>query len=310
MTVTLFDYQQDVQRLLREARQVLSNPDDLKVYINRARREVAMRSQAIRLLTPISGSVISASITNNGSGYTTSPTITISAPDFPSGAVTDPNGQQATASAIVQGGSIAQIDIDYGGAGYFQPTVTIEDSTGVDAEATLAISPINILNAGQEQYKFADIDLSPFPGVESVYFVRGVSLIYSNYRYSLPCYPFSVYQSSVRQYPFQYQYVPTFCSQFGQGASGSFFFFPLPSASYQMEWDCQCIPSDLVDNQSYEALPEPWTDAVCFYAAHYAMAEIQNYQASKFFLDLYKEFAQNYSNYSRAGRVTNPYGRY
>lgn len=307
---TLNQYMQDVQRLLREAKQGLSNPDDLRVYINRARREIAMRSQAIRVLTPISASVIACNLTSGGSGYSASPTVTISAPDFPSGAVNDPNGAQATAVATVQFGVIVGIDITYGGAGYFQPTVTIDDTTGTGAEATLDISPINILNQGQEQYRFADIDLSSFPGVEQVYFVRGVSLLYSNYRYSLPCYPFSVYQSHIRQYPFQYQYVPTFCSQFGQGVNGSFFFFPLPSQTYQMEWDCQCIPSDLVDNQSVEALPSPWTDGVMYFAAHIAMLELQNWNAAKGYLDLYEKFAQRYSDYARAGRVINPYGRF
>ena len=307
---TLNTYMQDVQRLLREAKQQLSNPDDLKVYINRARREIAMRSQAIRVLTPISGSVVSCTITDGGTGYSETPTVTISEPDFPSGAVSNPNGAQATAVATVQDGVIVGIDITYGGAGYFQPTVEITDDTGTGATAAVEVSPINVLNAGQEQYKFSDINLEAFPGVEEVYFVRGVSLIYSNYRYSLPCYPFSVYQSHIRQYPFQYQYVPTFCSQFGQGVEGSFFFYPLPSQTYQMEWDCQCIPSDLTDNQSVEALPKPWTDAVMYFAAHIAMAELQNYNASKFFLDMYEKFAQRYSDYARAGRVVNPYGRF
>jgi len=307
---TLNQYMQDTQRLIRDAKQQISNPDDLRVYINRARREIAMRSQAIRRLTPISGSVVTISVTNGGSGYSETPTVTVSTPDFPSGAVTDPNGAQATAVATVQAGVIVGIDVTYGGAGYFQPIVEITDSTGSGAEATAAISPINILNAGQEQYRFADIDLSVFPGVDSVYFVRGVSLIYSNYRYSLPCYPFSVYQAYIRQYPFQYQYVPTFAAQFGQGVEGSFFFYPLPSQTYQMEWDCQCIPSDLETNLSVEALPAPWTDAVMYFAAHIAMLERREWNAAKGFLELYEKFAQRYSDYARAGRVINPYGRF
>lgn len=307
---SLNQYMQDTQRLLRDGRQQNVNPDDLRVYINRARREIAMRSQAIRLLTPISGAVISCEVTDGGTGYSMTPTVTISDPDFPSGAPTNPNGAQATAIATVHGGVIVGIDITYGGDGYFQPTVEITDTTGTDATATLTISPINILNQGQEQYRFSDINLDAFPGVESVYFVRGLSVIYSNLRYSLPVYPFSVYQSHIRQYPNQYQYVPSFASQFGQGVGGSFFFYPLPSQTYQMEWDVQCLPSDLVTDQSVEALPAPWTDAVMYFAAHIAMLEIQQWNAAKAYLDLYEKFAQRYSDYARAGRVTNPYGRF
>lgn len=310
MTHTLFTYQQEVQRFLREAKQGLSNPDDLKAYINTARREIAMRAQAIRIVTPISGSVVECTVDEAGSGYSDTPTVTISAPDFPSGGPFSPNGRQATAIATVQFGTISGIDITDGGAGYFSPTVTIEDDTGTGAEASLTLSDFNKLIAGQEEYRFADIDLSAYPGVEEIYFVRGVSVIYSNYRYSLPCYPFSTYQAMIRQYPFQYRYVPTFCSQVGQGAAGTMYFYPLPSQTYQMEWDCQCIPINLENNQSVEALPAPWTEAVKFYAAHLAFLELQNFNAAKYYLELYDKQAQRYSDYPRAGRVTNPYGRY
>lgn len=310
MTHTLFTYQQEVQRLLREAKQGLSNPDDLRAYINTARREIAMRSQAIRIVTPICGSILECSVTEPGSGYSDSPTVTISAPDFPSGGPIAPNGRQATAIATVQFGTISGIDITDGGAGYFQPTVTIEDDTGSGAEAELTLSDFNVMVAGQEEYRFSDIDLSAFSGVKEIYFVRSVSIIYSNYRYSLPCYAFSTYQAMIRQYPFQYRYVPTFCAQVGQGAAGTLYLYPLPSQVFQMEWDCQCIPIDLENNQSIEALPNPWTDAVKYFAAHLAMLELQNFNAAKFYLEMYEKFAQRYSDYPRAGRVTNPYGRY
>ncbi len=309
MTMTLHDYQQDVQRLLREQKQILANPSDLTRYINRARREVAMRSQAIRFLTPISGSIVSCKVTAGGTGYT-NPTVTISDPDFPGGGPVDPNGRQAMALATVQAGVIVGIDIQDGGAGYFEPIITITDPTGTGADAALAVTGVNLLNEGQEQYKFSDIDLSTLPGAGSVYFVRSASVLYSNYRYSLPCYSFSVYQSQIRQFPYQYQYVPTFFTQFGQGAGGSLYFYPLPSQAYQLELDCQIIPADLVTNQSVELLPEPWTDAVMYFAAHFWYLEAQNLNGAIGMLDLYERFAQRYSDYSRAGRIVNPYGRY
>lgn len=308
--MALFEYMQQTQRFLREQRQEYLNPDDLISYINRARREIAMRSQSIRVLTPSSGSIIGWSITNAGTGYSDTPTLTVSTPDFPSGALPDPAGAQATAQAIVNNGVIENIVSSYGGSGYFQPQLTIEDATGVDAAAEPILTWINELNQGQEVYPFSGIDLSANPGCEAVYFVRSISIIYANYRYSLPVYDFSTYQALIRQYPYQYQYVPALASQFGQGTSGSFYCYPLPSQTYQYELDCQCIPSDLLDDQSYEALPMPWSDAVPYFAAHLAMLELQNFNSAKAFLDLYDTFAQRYSNYARVGRRTNPYGRY
>ena len=305
----LFEYLKQTQRFLRESKQDFINPNNLISNVNRARREIAMRAQCIRTLTPISGSIATIQMVTYGSGYT-SPSVIIAAPDFPSGVPPYPNGAQATASANVVNGQITSINVVFGGSGYFQPQVTITDPVGTGATATPTVVYPNVLNQGQEFYKFSDINLSQNPGCEAVYYIRSVSIIYSNYRYSLPIYSFSTYQAMIRQFPFQYQYVPTFASQFGQGTAGSFACYPLPSQSYQIEYDCQCLPSPLVDDQSVEAIPAPWTDAVPYFAAHLAMLELQNMNAAQYFLTLYEKFALNYSQYARVGRVTNPYGRY
>jgi hypothetical protein len=44
-------------------------------------------------------------------------------------------------------------------------------------------------------------------------------------------------------------------------------------------------------------------------AAHLAMIELQNYNAAKFFLDLYERRALSYSQFTRIGRGINQYGR-
>lgn len=310
MPASLNTYLRQVQRFIHDSRQELVDPQDLIDYINQGRREVAMRAACIRVLPPISGAVVSCAVTAGGSNYT-APTVTISAPDSPTGMLPFPQGKQAVASATVIAGSIISINIDYGGSGYFQPQITITDPTGGGFEATLATSLNNTLNEGQEVYPFSGIDLSYFPGVESVYFIRSVSIIYSNYRYSLPQYSFSVYQAQIRQYvASQYLYVPTFCSQFGQGVSGSLFMYPPPSETYQLEFDCQCLPSDLEDDASVEALPDPWTDAVPYWAAHLAFLELQNGNASRMYLDLFDKRVNAISAHVRPGRVSNPYGRW
>jgi hypothetical protein len=173
------------------------------------------------------------------------------------------------------------------------------------------MSPMNLLNIGQEVYPFSGIDLSVFPGVDAVHAIKSASVIYANYRYSLPMYAFSVYQSMIRQYPFQYQYVPTFCSQFGQGAGGSFYAYPLPSQTYQWEFDCFCLPTDmLLDNSIPEAIPQPWTDAVQYMAVQLAFQEMQNFNSAKFYEQMFDKMTLGYSAQARPGRVVNPYGRY
>ena len=299
---------QQTQRLLREQNQVFENPTDLISYINNARREIALRTQCIRILTPSSGVITGYSITAAGSGYSNTPTVAVTAPDFPSGQLPNPNGLQATANATVISGQITQIDPVVGGDGYFQPTVTITDATGVGATASAIVSRINLLNQGQEKYNFSDIDLSGNPGCKSVYAVRGLSIIYSGYRYSLEYMAWTRYQL-YRAYPYQYQYTPAIYSQYGQGANGTFFCYPLPSQNLQAELDCQCLPTDLVDDLSVEAIPEPWTDAVPYMAAHLAFLELGNMNNARMYLELYEKRALSYSQFTRIGRGSNPYGR-
>lgn len=308
--MSLNNYLQDVQRLLREQRQEWLNPSDLIAFVNRARREIAFRSQCLRIITPISGSITAWVVDQQGSNYTNSPVLTVSSPDFPSGSLPNPTGAQATASAIVVGGHIQSIGSTFGGAGYFQPTLVITDATGSGAVANPILTFVNELNQGQEVYPFSGVDLSANPGVGAVYAVISISCIYANYRYSLPVYSFSVYQAMVRQYPFQYQYVPSFASQYGQGTNGSFYVYPLPSQTYQYELDCLCVPLDLTADTSFEALPLPWTDSIAFLACQYGMMELQNYNAANYYKSLFDEFAQRHSIAARPGRAINPYGRY
>jgi hypothetical protein len=308
--MALNSYIAQVQRFCRDQRQQFLDIGNITDYVNRARREIAMRTQCIRILPPISGSIISWTLITPGSGYSPTPVCAISPPDFPSGGVINPLGNQATATANVIAGAIQSINNVYGGAGYFQPHMTITDVTGSGAKAIPVLSNMNLLNQGQEQYLLSGIDLTVFPGIKEIYNVYSVSVLYSNYRYSLPKYAFSVYQAYIRQYPFQYQYVPTFFSQFGQGAAGSLFLYPLPSQTYQMEWDCRCIPLNLEDDTDFEALPDPWTDAVPYFAAKLAFEELQNLNAANYYSQQFDQRVLGYSQYARPGRTVNPYGRY
>jgi hypothetical protein len=310
LAMALNKYIAQIQRFCRDQKQQYLDLGNLTDYVNQARREIAMRAQCIRVLPPISGAITAWTVTNGGHGYSATPVLTISPPDFPGGGTILPLGKQATAVPTVLGGVITSIANTYGGSGYFNPQMIITDTTGVGATAVPTLSPMNLLFGGQEQYLFSDINLAVFPGIKEIYNVHSVSIIYANYRYSLPCYAFSVYQAMVRQFPFQYEYVPTFFSQFGQGAAGSLFFYPLPSQTYQMEWDCRCLPLDLIDDQSLEIVPDPWTDAVPYFAAKLAFEELQNLNAAKYYEAQFAQRCLGYSQYARVGRAINMYGRY
>ena len=305
----LYEYLQQTQRFLRDQDQKLLHPEDLISYINRARREIALRSQSIRLTPPTQGAVQTITVLNPGSGYT-DPTITITRPDAPNGRLPFPAGDQATAIPLLVGDQIASVSVINGGDGYFQPQAFVSDPTGTGAVLQCATEPLNNLNFAQETYQFKDIPLGQFPGVDSVFAVIEIAVIYANYRYVLPTYPYSVYQAQIRQYPTQYLYVPTMRTQVGDGTSASCLFYPIPSQSYRCEWDCLCLPSELNFDEDFEAIPKPWTDAVPYMAAHLAYLELQNANLARMYLDLYDNFNHRYSAYTRITQTVNPYGRW
>jgi hypothetical protein len=300
-------YVNTLQGMVRDRSEKLLNPADLISYINRARREIAMRTQCVRILTPISGPLMQIRVVEPGSGYA-NPTVIISPPDFPSGRATNPAGAQATATAIVIGGGIQGVTLQYGGDGYFQPTLAVTDPTGSGVVLEATTNPINTTTQQQEEYRFSDVDLSQFPGVGEIFVVHGVSIIYANYRYSLPIYDFTTYQARIRNYPTQYSYVPVIGSQYGQGANGSFFLYPIASQTFQQEWDCFCLPIDLVDDAQAEAIPMPWQDAVPLGAAVYAYDELQSFNNARYYQEKFDTYVRRYSSYARAGRRISPYG--
>jgi hypothetical protein len=309
MMASLFEYLKRTQTFLRDGNQMLVDVGDLIQNVNEARREVAMRAQCVRVLPPISAPIISADIINGGTRYT-APTVSISSPDSPGGKLLNPNGAQAVGTATQAGGVIDNIYITFGGDGYFQPVIQINDPTGTGAVIQPNLGPILQANTFQEQYNFADVDLSVFPGVESIYAVLDVSIIYATSRYSVLIYSFPQYQALIRNYSAgAYYYIPVMGSQFGRGAKGSFFLYPPPSQNLQMEWDCVCLPSDLTSDLSIEAIPAPWDDAVPYYAAHLAFLGLLNFNAAKLYKDLFDERVKRFGSYALPGRATSMYGR-
>lgn len=304
----LFDYLKITEGLMRDRSQRSLNTEDLVFYINRARRDLALRTQSIRRLPPVSGSVLTIQVTAGGSGYT-NPQVVISAPDFPSGTQPFPGGSQAVGLAELIADQIASVSVQYGGDGYFQPSVSFTDPTGSGATAVATVSPILTVNPFQEIYNFSDFPVSTFPGIRSVFAIFSGSIIFNNFRYMLLNYPWTQYQALIRSYPAQYYYVPTVMSQYGQGAGGSMYLYPLPNSLYQWEADCLCLPSDLEDDEDFEALTDPWTDAVPYFAAHMCYLELQNFNYAKGMLELYQQMTNRYSSGARPRLLINPYGR-
>jgi hypothetical protein len=79
-----------------------------------------------------------------------------------------------------------------------------------------------------------------------------------------------IYSVGVFTYPFK-------AALQGDGANQVLFLFPVPGLQLEMEWDATCLPKPLRTNNDYEAIPEPYDNAVKFFAAMYAFQATQRY---------------------------------
>lgn len=79
-----------------------------------------------------------------------------------------------------------------------------------------------------------------------------------------------IYSVGVFTYPFK-------AAKQGDGINQQLYLFPVPSQVLEMEWDATCLPLPLRTDNDYEAIPEPFTDAIKFMGAKYAFQGSQRF---------------------------------
>lgn len=265
--MTLSEYIQAVRDTLRDPNANFYSNTDLTRWINRARKQVAKVGECVRILPPSTAQVSSLTITSGGSDYVATPTVTIGAPD---GAALV--NATATATAGIGGGAVTSLTVTSGGAGYVEtPEVTIE-GVGTDASAMAILTPRIATVANQEKYTFASLNSviqALTPGAGDILGIQSVSVSQGAMKPTLEYMPFTAFQAYLRSYPYLRTW-PTVWSQYGQGTLGSFYVYPVPVQVTQMDVDCFCSVADLSVSQTVDLIPDPWGEAVIFYAAHLA----------------------------------------
>ena len=101
--------------------------------------------------------------------------------------------------------------------------------------------------------------------------------------------PFTTFQAQYRAYNIGYQNYPSLWSRLGRGASQIIYLWPIPGQASQMEIAVYCQPIPLVTDLTYEAIPEPFTDGVKYYAAYLAYMNAQRKDDAMWMASLYKE---------------------
>jgi len=159
------------------------------------------------------------------------------------------------------------------------------------------------LTATARQYPFSLVNLGGAPGVAGIFNIRTLWYnVGSGQKWIRPrsFEWFSLYELNN---PVPDSGAPLAWTQFGQGTTGSIFMAPIPDIAYTCPADVVGYPIDLVNDSTVEAIPKPWTDAVCYYTAYLAYLSAQSparqADAQRMF-DMYSEFM------NRARRFSNP----
>ncbi len=284
--MALFYYQQELQQLLGDQLAQRFNIADITRYINRARRKIAGATQCIRVLPPSSGSFATLTVGTGGSGYTSPPTVTISAPDALGTGFT-----QATATCTISGGAVNGFTLTNVGTGYVNPTVTLSGGGGTNATASFTLTSFVKVVPGQEVYTFASVDpivAANFPGVGNIIAVQSAAVSWGSWKPTMRQMGWSSFQAYCRAWNVGQENYPTVWSQYGQGEAGSIYIFPIPAITAQMDLDCFCHPIDLASDSDVEAIPRPFTEAIPFYAAYLAYLSIQNADMAENMWQIYR----------------------
>jgi hypothetical protein len=162
---------------------------------------------------------------------------------------------------------------------------------------------------GQEVYNFSDIVLPTVQGYGTIISVGNISIIWGSFRYTIARYGWNKYQAYCRNYIQDFYSNPTVGTQFGQGVTGSIYMYPPPDEIYVTEWDCLCLPIDLVDDTTPEVIPVPWTTAVQYYAAFKAYQSAQRFADADLMWAQFEKFMKRARSNSQRSLVSNPYAR-
>lgn len=161
-----------------------------------------------------------------------------------------------------------------------------------------------------ERYSFAYANpflIAQNAGYKSINDVFGVAISWSSFRPAMVWMPWDELQAYARAYSTLISSYPMAWSTLGSGTSGQVWIWPPPSQNCEMEWDCTCLPTDLADSDSFDAIPDSFTSGVKFYAAGMAMLGSYRYGMADNMFKLFVAHVGGDIDASEGGKVPNYY---
>lgn len=164
------------------------------------------------------------------------------------------------------------------------------------------------ITLGTRAYPFSAIVFDDPTGVSGVYQVRMASLSVATGQAFMRPRAWEWFELYSLNHPVPSSGPPALWAQYAQGSLGSLYVDPLPDADGTLLLDTAAVPIALTDDSTAEAIPFPWTDAVPFFAAAYALASRPEEAAQKAVASFklqYREFMANARRF--ANPSTNPH---
>lgn len=294
---SLQDYLNQVRALIHDTNSADFTDATLTNFINQARSRVAMDTHCVRNFLSVTGgnalNTIGGKENYNYNGTVAGATVTSGGSNYSSAAYCNVvgDGSGATASPVVVNGVVTAVNMTNWGTGYSAASVGIFDTgpgTGAFAEATVLTNVLDILS---------------------------VTVLWGEERVMHGYLGFSAFQTWCRQLT-NNQSVPSIFT-LHQGIMQAFL-FQIPDQAYVMEWDIITLPDPLVNTTDIDTeVIAPWNDAVQLFAAHLAIASLQNYSMADYWYTGKPQTPGKYDSrikqlpataFSR--RVYNPYRTY
>jgi len=139
------------------------------------------------------------------------------------------------------------------------------ESASIRVLGTLAVT-----GGSPGPYSFSAISLGSAVGVRAVMAVRTMWFVIASGQQWITPRGYEWFGSYVLNSPVPQAGAPNTWSQLGQGENGTIF-LNVPDMNYTLNVDTVCVPIDLVDDTTAEAIPPLWQSAVQYFAAYTAL---------------------------------------
>jgi hypothetical protein len=155
------------------------------------------------------------------------------------------------------------------------------EKTAIDTACVRSFQ-LGTLLTNIDKYLFRDI----VPNGAKTIDILGIQPHFGNTRYSLRYYEYTYFTAFYRPWT-NYRQLPVAFSIYGPNV---LYVAPAPNVDYvDTEFDTAIIPDNLTNDNSADTIPEPYSDAVKYYAARLAKLRQQQYEEALAFDKLYTQ---------------------